>query len=376
MNSKISEVFDQVITFKVSEREKSKIIKKIKSKYESKSEAKFKFIDLFAGIGGLRTGFEFNGGECVFSSEWDKYAQQTYFCNYGEFPNGDITKVALNEIPKHDVLLAGFPCQAFSVAGERKGFEDTRGTLFFDVARILESKNPSSFLLENVKGLLNHDGGQTFRVIIETLEQLNYEVHYKVLNTMDYGNTPQTRERLYIVGFHKSKVKVRGFEFPIKKKLTKTISDVLDHAKQDDYFYYNRFDIYPTLKKEILKKDTVYQWRRVYTRENKSNVCPTLTANMGTGGHNVPLIKDDYGIRKLTPRECARFQGFPENFYIPAFMANSHLYKQFGNSVSVPVVKAISACIVEVLEKNKVSHAKVKKKSSLPAGSDLQKQLL
>lgn len=350
---KIEEVFEQVIPLKVSKEEKEKIVKKITQKYKTVTNSKFKFIDLFAGVGGLRTGFDQNGGECVFSSEWDKYAQMTYFANFGEVPHGDITKVALADIPKHDILLAGFPCQAFSIAGERKGFEDTRGTLFFDVARILESKKPSAFLLENVKGLMSHEKGKTFQVILETLKELNYEVFHNVMNTMDYANVPQTRERLYIVGFLKSKVKKVDFDFPKKKKLTKTIADVLEHGKQDDYFYYNRFDIYESLKKEMKKMDTVYQWRRVYVRENKSNVCPTLTANMGTGGHNVPLVKDAFGIRKLTPRECARFQGFPETFHIPGFLANSHLYKQFGNSVSVPVIKLIAEKMVETLESNK-----------------------
>lgn len=352
----LSEIFDSFIEQEVPAHEKKIILKNIEKKIKSNSESGFKFIDLFAGIGGIRSGFEALGGKCVFSSEWDRYAKITYFCNFGEIPHGDITKVSLNEIPKHDVLLAGFPCQAFSVAGERKGFEDTRGTLFFDVARILKDKKPSSFLLENVKGLINHDKGKTFRVILETLRELNYEVFYSVLNTMDYGNIPQTRERLYIVGFHKGKIRDVNFTFPEKRKLTKTVKDILENSKQDEYFYYNRFEIYKNLKKEVVSTETVYQWRRVYVRENKSQVCPTLTANMGTGGHNVPLIKDEFGIRKLTPRECARFQGFPDSFYIPSFLARSHMYKQFGNSVSVPVIKEIAKKMIEVLERNKLNN--------------------
>lgn len=349
---KINELIENVIGKNLDKKELNLISKKIESKLIT-NKPKFTFIDLFAGVGGIRTGFEQVQGKCVFTSEWDRYAQLTYFCNFGDLPHGDITQVKLNEIPEHDILLAGFPCQAFSIAGERKGFEDTRGTLFFDVARIIKDKRPKAFLLENVKGLLSHDGGKTYAVIIETLKSLNYEVYTNVLNTMDYANIPQTRERLYIVGFNKKKLPQIDFEFPKKRKLVKTISDILLKEKQDEYYYYNRFSIFADVDKKVIRKDTVYQWRRVYVRENKSNVCPTLTANMGTGGHNVPLVRDDFGVRKLTPRECARLQGFPDNFYIPSFLAKSHVYKQFGNSVSVPVIKLIAEKMIEVFEANR-----------------------
>lgn len=246
-------------------------------------------------------------GECVFSSEWDKNSQLTYIANFRERPFGDITKYLEKDISEHDLLLAGFPCQAFSVAGYRKGFEDTRGTLFYDVARLLAHHQPQAFLLENVKGLVNHDGGNTFATIKRVLdEELNYEVFAEVLDSRNYANVPQTRERIFIAGFNRRKVKnYQDFKFPDKIPLTKTIHDFLDADKKEDKYYYHRSHRYfDELNKMITKRDTIYQWRRHYVRENKSNACPTFTTNMGTGGHNVPIIRDDYGIRKLTPREC------------------------------------------------------------------------
>ena len=209
--------------------------------------------------------------------------------------------------------------------------------MFFEIKRILEEKKPESFLLENVKGLLSLDKGRVLDNILEELRSIGYHVYYKVMNTKEYGNIPQTRERIYIVGF----LNKTDFQFPKPVKLEKKIKDILLRKKQDKAFYYHHFSIYKTLKKEITKENTIYQWRRTYVRENKSEVCPTLTANMGTGGHNVPLIKDPYGIRKLTPRECARFQGFPDNFILPD-IAKSHLYKQIGNSISIMVVIQIA----------------------------------
>lgn len=269
-----------------------------------------KFIDLFAGIGGIRRAFESvlkENGECVFSSEWDKNSQLTYIANFRERPRGDIRPYLAKDIDEHDILLAGFPCQAFSVAGYRKGFEDTRGTLFYDVARILDYHKPKAILLENVKGLVNHDGGETFKTIKGILdEKLNYEVYAQVLDSRNYANVPQTRERIFIVGFNRGKVKNhKDFKFPDKKPLTKTIHDFLDSDKKEDKYYYHPSHRYfDELNRMVTKRDTIYQWRRHYVRENKSNACPTLTANMGTGGHNVPIIRDDFGIRKLTPREC------------------------------------------------------------------------
>lgn len=314
----------------------------------------FKFIDLFAGIGGFRLAMQNVGGKCVFTSEWNAEAQKTYRANFGEIPFGDITKDKIkNYIPTNfDVLCAGFPCQAFSIAGKQKGFADTRGTLFFDLEQIIEKHKPKVVFLENVKNLISHDNGNTFKVILDTLEnKLEYKVFHNVLNSMKHGNVAQNRERIFIVAFDPNQVKnYHKFQFPKEIKLTKTIHDFLDKGKQADNLYYHKdHAYYPELEKSMTSKDTVYQWRRVYARENKSNVCPTLTANMGTGGHNVPLIKDDYGIRKLTPKECFAFQGYPIDKYILPPIANSKLYMQAGNSVTTTLIERISKEIIKVL---------------------------
>ena len=310
-----------------------------------------KFIDLFAGIGGLRLGFEKAGAECVFSSEIDKHAHITYELNFGEKPAGDIRQIPSKNIPQHDILLAGFPCQPFSVAGEKKGLKDVRGNLFYEILRILQDKQPKAFLLENVKGLTSLNKGRTFQIIQEELKTCAYQVYSQVLNTMNYGNLPQTRERIYIVGF----LKDHGFSFPKPIALKKNIQDIILKERQDKKYYYDKFDMFQTLKKHITRQDTVYQWRRSYVRENKNQVCPTLMAHMGTGGHNVPLIKDKYGIRKLTPRECAKFQGFPDSYKLPSQLSDCHLYKQLGNSVSIPVIKRIAKQITKSLQPAKTN---------------------
>jgi DNA (cytosine-5)-methyltransferase 1 len=313
----------------------------------------FKFIDLFAGIGGFRLALQNVGGKCVFTSELEVNAQKTYRANFGEVPFGDITKERIKQyIPQEfDVLCAGFPCQPFSIAGYRKGFSDTRGTLFFDIEQIIEKHKPKVVFLENVKNLVSHDEGKTFKVLVEILEQkLGYKVFSKVLNSMKHANIPQNRERIFIVAFDPNQVEnYSKFNFPSEIKLTKTIHDILEKGKQNDNLYYKKdHPYYPELEKTMTSKDTVYQWRRIYVRENKSNVCPTLTANMGAGGHNVPLIKDDYGIRKLSPRECFLFQGYPENYLLPN-VANSRLYMQAGNSVTTTLIERISNEIIKVL---------------------------
>lgn len=322
-------------------------------------DPQFTFIDLFAGIGGIKLPFQELGGKCVFSSEWNPKAKQTYEANFGEIPYGDITKINKNEIPAHDILLAGFPCQAFSIAGERKGFSDEkgRGNLFFQIREILNIKKPKAFLLENVKNLQSHDNGNTFKIIVESLHDLGYSVLYKILNSVEYGNVPQNRERIYIIGFRDEcdwerslkPSSSKAFHWPDPQKLHFTVRDLLEENVGEEFFY-EKFNCYKELKTLVTNKDTVYQWRRVYVRENKNNVCPTLTANMGTGGHNVPLILDKNNrIRKLTPRECAKLQGFPERYKLPN-IANSHLYKQFGNSVTVPVIKRIAQKLLEVID--------------------------
>lgn len=313
----------------------------------------FTFIDLFAGIGGFRIAMQNVGGKCVYSSEWDDNARKTYFHNFGEVPFGDITKESTKSfIPdKFDVLCGGFPCQAFSIAGYQKGFEDTRGTLFFDVAEIIRRKRPKAVYLENVKNLYTHDDGRTFAVIKGTLEELGYVVYHKVMNAMEYANVPQNRERIFIVCFDPLQVPDYGkFSFPKKEELTRTIADCIDYSVKDPSFFYGeKFPHWEELKRDMTSRDTLYQWRRQYVRENKNNVCPTLTANMGTGGHNVPLILTDDGIRKLTPKECINFQGYPEKYTFPCNIANSAKYKQAGNSVVVPLITKVCKKIVELI---------------------------
>ncbi|WP_295156912.1 DNA cytosine methyltransferase [uncultured Brachyspira sp.] len=307
-----------------------------------------RFIDLFAGVGGFHLAF--NSEKCVFASEIDINAIETYKLNFPDtILEGDITKIDEKNIPEHDIICAGFPCQPFSVAGYRKGFEDARGALFFDIVRIIKYHKPKAVFLENVKNLENHDNGNTLKTIVDILKDLNYYVLYKVLNSAEYSNIPQNRERIFIVAFNKEKVfSYLDFKFPDPIKLTKTIHDFIESEKQDDIYYYNSTKYYEIFNENIKNKNTVYQWRRHYIRENKSNLCPTLTANMGQGGHNVPIIRDDYGIRKLTPRECFNFQGYPKNFKLPN-QSNSKLYKQAGNSIVYPLVKKIADNILKVI---------------------------
>ena len=315
----------------------------------------FTFIDLFAGIGGFRIAMQENGGECVFSSEWNVSAQLTYACNFGETPAGDITLDSTKHmIPKNfDVLCAGFPCQAFSIAGRQMGFEDIRGTLFFDVAKILDEHRPCAFYLENVKNLKSHDKGRTFQKIRDVLErELGYKIFFKVMSPDEYANIPQHRERIFIVGFNPKKVSERAisaFQFPCPIPLTRGIEDCIDEKIADESFFYtSKFGCYSKIVEGVREKGVVYQWRRQYVRENKSRLCPTLTANMGTGGHNVPLIRVNKGVRKLTPRECLNFQGFPASYKFPP-IAQSQCYMQAGNSVVVPLISRVTKEIVKVL---------------------------
>jgi DNA (cytosine-5)-methyltransferase 1 len=326
-----------------------------KASFAAEASGSFKFIDLFAGAGGFRLAMQELGGLCVFTSEWNPAAQHTYSCNFGQTPFGDITSERTKElIPGgFDILCAGFPCQAFSIAGLRKGFTETRGTLFFDLEQIIEKHRPKAVFLENVKNLLSHDKGKTFRVILEILEaKLGYKVYYKVLNSMCHAGIPQNRERIFIIGFNPEQVPGHeSFEFPGAIDLTSSVTDYLSgHKPGSKYYYHPGHRYYPQLESSVLRSDTVYQWRRVYVRENKSNVCPTLTANMGAGGHNVPLIRDSYGIRKLTPAECFALQGFPKDRFCMPAIADSKLYMQAGNSVTVPLISRIGANIIAALE--------------------------
>ncbi|MBN4063124.1 DNA cytosine methyltransferase [Alkaliphilus sp. AH-315-G20] len=308
-----------------------------------------KTISFFAGVGGIDLAFERAGFKCVWANEIDQYAAKTYKANFNnELIVDDIRSVGLKFVPNSDVLLAGFPCQPFSLAGYRKGFNDERGNLFFDLMRFIEKKLPPVLFLENVKNLVGHDSGRTFEVILKALKTCGYHIKHKVMNACDYANIPQNRERIYIVAF-RDKQLYKHFTFPEAISLKKSLKDFIYYnEKVDDKYYYTeeKCKFYHELRKSVINPDTVYQWRRVYVRENKSNLCPTLTANMGTGGHNVPLIKAKHGIRKLTPRECFNLQGYGEEYIIPKDLSNTRLYKQAGNSVVVPVVERIATQIM------------------------------
>ena len=310
----------------------------------------------FAGVGGIDKGFDIAGFKTIYANEIDKNAAITFSNNFKNVYLDICDIKTLNErkdIPNFDVMLAGFPCQAFSVAGYRQGFADEkgRGNLFFDLLRIIKVKKPKIVFLENVKNLVGHDNGNTFQVISKCLEDEGYYIKPMVLNASQYGNIPQTRERIYIVCF-KNKKYHQKFDFPKPIKLEKTLKDFIDfYNQQDEKFYYrNNCSFYEDLLNNVTSSNTCYQWRRIYIRENKSNLCPTLTANMGTGGHNVPIIRTHSGeFRKLTPRECFNLQGFPSDFILPEKLSNSSLYKQAGNSVVVSVIERIAKKIMEAI---------------------------
>lgn len=314
----------------------------------------YRVLSLFSGVGGIDLGFENTGKfETILANEIDSHAAVTYSLNFNnQLIEEDIREVGAKSLPDFDVLLSGFPCQAFSIAGYQKGFEDDRGDLFFETLRIIKEKRPRVIFLENVKNLVSHDNGNTFKVIQEALRYHGYYIKYKVMNAKDYGNIPQNRERIYIVGFDNYDDYI-NFAFPEVVSLETSLSDIIDFtSKLDESYYYTaeKHHYYSILKEQIISQKSIYQWRRKYVRENKTGVIPTLTANMGTGGNNVPLILSDFGIRKLTPRECFNAQGFPEDFILPDNMALSHLYKQAGNSVVVPVIERIANNIADAME--------------------------
>lgn len=328
-----------------------------------------KMISLFAGVGGIDLGFEKAGFKTVYANEFDKKARETYRLNFPDvnIDSRDIREVEEDEVPHNvSVVTGGFPCQSFSIAGYRKGLEDEQnGDLFFETLRIAKAVNAEVIFLENVKNLVGHDQGKTFRIILEALETNGYHTDYKVLNATEFGNVTQNRERIYIVAF-KNKAYLEKFEFPKPIELTKSIRDFIDFENEKDpIFYYtaNKFKQFDQLEEKMDDSNAIYQWRRKYVRKNMSGVCPTLTANMGTGGHNVPLIlTDTKEYRKLTPRETFNLQGFPKEFKLPE-QANSHLYKQAGNSVVVPVIERIAKEIMSVINsdiENSAVNEKVK----------------
>lgn len=299
-----------------------------------------KIIDLFAGVGGIRKGIENAYGqdnvECVFSSEINKFAVQTYKANHNnENVHGDITLVNEKDIPDHDILLGGFPCQAFSMAGKGLGFADTRGTLFFEIERILKEKKPKTFLLENVKRLVTHDKGNTFKVIIDKLEGLGYKVFHKVLRARDFG-VPQNRERIFIVGFLDHSI---DFEFPEPLKINTKVGDILDDNVDPKYTISDKLWLGHQTRKLNNKANGKGFGYQMVTHD--SSYTGTLSARYNKDGSEILIYQEGKNPRKLTPREAARLQGFPEDFIIP--VSNAQAYKQFGNSVCVPVITAIAS---------------------------------
>jgi DNA (cytosine-5)-methyltransferase 1 len=304
----------------------------------------FTFIDLFAGIGGIRLGFEHVGGECVFTSEWNESAQKTYQANFGEIPYGDITKIEPEEIPPFDMLLAGFPCQPFSQAGLKKGFGDTRGTLFFDIVRILSHHKPSVVFLENVRNLAGHDKGNTLKVILSTLEGLGYTVFHKILNARDFG-LPQNRARIYIIGFLNNV----HFEFPEAPQKETRLGDILETSVSEKYTISDTlWSGHQRRKKEHRERGNGFGYSLF---DKESEYTSTISARYYKDGSEILIKQEGKNPRKLTPREAARLQGFPEDFIIP--VSDAQAYKQFGNSVAVPVIKALAEKILATLQDKK-----------------------
>lgn len=317
------------------------------------SNPKFKFVDLFAGVGGIRLAFQNLGGKCVFTSEWNNFASKTYSANFGEIPYGDITKIPIGLIPDHDILTGGFPCQPFSIAGVSKknslgkahGFKDeTQGTLFFDVARIIEAKRPKAFLLENVKNLVTHDKRRTFAVIQKTLTELNYSVHFKVLDGKHF--VPQHRERIIIVGFDKKVYDGNeGFTFPKMPDATHVFGGILEESPD------SRFTL----------TDKLWTYLQNYARKHREKgngfgygltdlrgISRTLSARYYKDGSEILIPQKGRNPRRLTPRECARLQGFPDKFMIP--VSDTQAYKQFGNSVVVPLIQSVGRSLVKAMK--------------------------
>ncbi|MCE5091300.1 DNA (cytosine-5-)-methyltransferase [Staphylococcus devriesei] len=315
------------------------------------------FIDLFSGIGGFRIALEDAGGKCVFSSEIDKYARETYRMNFNEIPCGDITEILSKDIPDHNVLAAGFPCQPFSLAGKRLGFEDARGTLFFEILKILKAKRPESFILENVAGIVNHDSGKTIKVIEDSLKNINYRFEWKLLNAKDYG-VPQNRNRWYCIGVDNEKKHLKNLNiekiFPKPKDLKYTIDDIIKYNDDEAY------QISEIAKRNIRKFKNSYLEKKSITSNSliannirpskvsfsSNGISPCLTAKMGTGGNNIPVIEK--WNRKLTEKECLMLMGFPSDFKIKKNYSQS--YKQIGNSVVVPIIKNIANNLINSLK--------------------------
>ena len=310
-----------------------------------------KVCSLFSGIGGIDLGFQQAGFDVVWANEFDKDAATTYRHNFGSenLVECDICNVDTNDIPDFDVLVAGFPCQPFSIAGKQKGFGDPRGDLFFQIARIAEAKKPQVIFLENVANLLEHDDGKSFLTIYNALAPYGYAFKYQVMDSFEYGNVPQHRSRIFIVAFLDEN-KCERFTFPEKIECKVKLNDIINRSiKHSDCYYYDESSFYyDDLKTIVTDKTALYKIFDSGVSKKRNYICPTLTANMGTYPDRVPIVKDDFGIRKITPYECLALQGYPKDFRFPKIPLNS-AYKQCGNSVVVPVIKRIAENIIKVM---------------------------
>jgi len=321
----------------------------------NKNNKNFTFIDLFAGIGGIRIAFERVGGKCIFTSEWDESCQVMYEANFGDRPHGDITKIIAEDIPDHDILTGGFPCQSFSIIGNGRGFADTQGTLFFDVERIIRAKQPKAFLLENVKQLTSHDGGRTFKVILEKLESLGYFVHYKVLNGLNFG-VPQKRERIMLVGFKEN----FPFEFPKNGTVIKTLADILEPDNEIEKKHFLSEYFHKKIETKLKEQNKRITSRPVVIHENKGGnlgIHQYSCALRANGSYNYLTVN---GERRLTPREMLRLQGFPDTFKM--VVPDTQVRKQAGNSVVIPKIEAVARAMMKAMKQ---------KPQSIPSQVDL-----
>lgn len=314
------------------------------------NEKQFTVGSMFAGIGGICLGFKQNGCKLIWANEKDKYACETYYLNFGDnyLVKGDILDIPDRDIPRFDILTAGFPCQAFSSVGLQQGFDDPRGNLFFEIIRVMKVAKPRVVFLENVANLIKHDDGKTFKTIKELLEEQKYHVVYEIMNAKEYGNLPQQRNRIYIVAF-KYKKDFENFKFPGKIPLTRTAFDLYDKDKKEDRYYMDGHRMWKRMVEYMTEKNRVYRFTDWGLSRGMDGICPTLLAAMGSRFERIPFFYDDYSIRLMTPRECARLQGFPENYILPN-KNEKEVYKQIGNSVAVPVVNRIAKNIVEAMQ--------------------------
>ena len=306
---------------------------------------------LFSGIGGIDLGFIQAGFDVAWANEMDAAACKTYRHNFKHLNlvEGDIKKIPANEIPDFDVLTAGFPCQPFSIAGLQKGFKDRDGNLFFEITRIIDTKRPKVVFLENVPNLIEHDDGKTFLVIYNGLAQFGYAVYYRVLASNDYGNLPQIRKRIYIVAVRED-IADRVYQYPEPVEITLKSNDIINRSvRQHDIYYYTEGKMYDRLIAHMKDRKAIYRITDTEVRWTKNQMCPTLTANMGTHKDRVHVVWDNYGIRKMTLREGLDFQGFPKDFYFPKTITIEDAYKQIGNTVSVPVIRRLAESIKNIL---------------------------